>query len=75
VILENIKQLIYSILGFTNSSYTSLGSALHFKTCRLDDGIPIKPYICLQVGKNNNCKQQAIRDREKNDGSAIIYDF
>ena len=75
MILENLKQIIYSILGFTISSYISLGSALGFKVWRLDDGMPMKPCICVQAGKNNNCKQQAFRDREKNDVSAIIYDF
>ena len=55
--LENLNQVIYSILGFT-ISYISLGSALHFTACRIDD-ITIKSCIYLQAGKNSNCKQQA----------------
>ncbi|HEX2407676.1 MAG TPA: hypothetical protein VHJ38_10790 [Nitrososphaeraceae archaeon] len=54
VILENLNQVIYLILGFT-ISYISLGSALHFIACRLDDEITIKPCIYLQAGKNSNC--------------------
>jgi hypothetical protein len=55
--LENLNQVVYSMLGIT-ISYISLGSALHFTACRLDD-ITIKSCIYLQAGKNSNCKQQA----------------
>ncbi|MGZ5500940.1 MAG: hypothetical protein ACXWEW_07320 [Nitrososphaeraceae archaeon] len=58
MILENLNQAIYSILGFT-ISYISSESALHFTACRLDNEITIKPCIYPQAGKNSNCKQQA----------------
>jgi len=56
--LENLKQTIYSILGST-VSYISLGSALYFIVCILNNGITIKPCLYIQVRKNSNCKQQA----------------
>ena len=56
--LENLNQIIYSILGST-MSYISLGLALDFTVCILNDGITIKHCMYIQVGKNSNCKQQA----------------
>ena len=57
--LEYLNQIIYPILGST-MSYISLGSALYYTVCILnDDDIKIKPYMYIQVGKNSNCKQQA----------------
>jgi len=46
------------ILGST-MSYISLGSALYFTVCILNDDITIKTCKYIQVGKNSNCKQQA----------------
>ena len=56
--LEYLNQNIYPILGST-MSYISLGSALYFTVCILNDDIKIKPYMYIQVGKNSNCKQLA----------------
>ena len=58
--LEYLNQIIYSILDSTKS-YISPGSALYFTVCILNDDITIKPCMYIQVGKNNNCKQQAYR--------------
>ena len=40
--LENLNQAKYSILGST-MSYISLGLALYFTVCNLNDEITIKP--------------------------------
>jgi len=55
--LENLNQIIYSILGST-MSYIFLGSAL-YSVYILNDDITIKPRMYIQVGQNSNCKQQA----------------
>jgi hypothetical protein len=39
---ENLNKVIYSIPGFTISSYLFLGSILQFAACRLYDDITIK---------------------------------
>jgi hypothetical protein len=59
--LENLNQVIYSILGFT-INYISLESALHFTAHELD-GITIQ-LVYLQAGKNSNCKQQDERRKK-----------
>ena len=60
--LENLNQIIYSILGSI-----SLGSALYF----FDDDITIKPCMYIQVGKIVIVNSK-LRDEEKNDDDSAI---
>ena len=57
VMEENLNKDIYSIPGFTISSYLFLGSILQFTACRLYDDITIKSSLYLQADKRNNYKQ------------------
>jgi hypothetical protein len=48
---ENLNKVIYSIPGFTISSYLFLGSILQFTVCRLYDDITIKSFIYIYIFK------------------------
>ena len=60
--LENLNQMIYSILGST-MSYISLGSALYFTVCILNGDITIKP--CMFKSGKIVIVNSKLRDEEK----------